>query len=263
LASGAAAVAALDREAVIAGLAALDDAVAAVGQSGCAGAVALVLSVGQDAAGPPVLDSAVLVAPVIISSVAVVAQFAEVYFQSAVPAEHLESWVSHHHALVSTDPSLLHLAQTAAAVSTVPVAVITVLALEGFSHSVAAVAHSLETKRRECCLAHTSVPRFDFTCSAAFLLTVITLFSCLNNFVAAHWSCSCVLLTLGGLAELASTGVVTFHDAILGAAISVNLVAIITGLCNFDHTVTAHWVLSVTEGASSLADEAGIDFAAS
>jgi hypothetical protein len=95
------------------------------------------------------------------------------------------------------------------------------------------------------------------------LLTVITLFSCLNNFVAAHWSCSCVLLALGGLAELASTGVVTFHDAILGAAISVNLVAVITGLCNFDHTVTAHWVLSVTEGASSLADEAGIDFAAS
>lgn len=112
-------------------------------------------------------------------------------------------------------------------------------------------------------MAHTGVPRFDFTCSTAFLLAVITLFSCLLYFVAAYWSCRCVLLALGGLAELASTGVVTFDDAILGAAVPVDLVAIITGLRNFDHTVTAHWVLSVTEGASSLAYEARIDFAAS
>ena len=146
MASGAAAVAALDREAVIASLVALDDAVAAVGQSGCAGAVALVLSVGQDAAGPPVLDSAVLVASVIISSVAVVAQFAVMHFQLAVPAEYcLDSWISHHDTLVSTDPSLLHSAQTAATISAVPVAVVADLALEGFSDSVAAVAYGRQT----------------------------------------------------------------------------------------------------------------------
>ena len=141
----AATVTVLNREAVIACLVALDDAVAAVGKYRGFGAITLILSVGQDAARPPVLHSAVLVASVLISSVTIITQFAVLNFQLAVPAKHLESWVRHHHTLVSTDPSLLHLAQTAATISAASVAVVAVLALEGFSDSVATVAYGRQT----------------------------------------------------------------------------------------------------------------------
>ena len=135
-------VAVVEREPVIAGLVALHRPVAAVGQSRCFGAVALVLGITQDSAHPSGFHLARTAAPVAIDVVAVVADLAVLSFHFAVAAQHFESLVVQvdAHSVVDADPAELHLAETAAAVAVGSVAVLADFPFVGFEQSVAAVA---------------------------------------------------------------------------------------------------------------------------
>ena len=137
-----AAVAVVEWESVIAGLAALHLPVAAVGQSRCFGAVTLVLGISQNPAQPSAFHPARTAAPVAIGTVTIIADFSVIVFHFAITAVHFQFRVIQvdAHSVLDADPAELHLAETATPVAVGRVVVVADLPFVGLEQSVAAVA---------------------------------------------------------------------------------------------------------------------------
>ena len=155
------------------------------------------------------------------------------------------------------------MAEAAAAISTGNVAIITGFSSVRLEEPVPAVSdyYSGNTDRRHSLLVCAVEARLHSAFGAAYLVSVVTLLAGFNNSVPAHLVLSDCFLALGSLSKISTASIVPLNKAVLRTAISVDSIAVITGLSNLNDAVAARWIFPGAKRTGSSTVEPHIDFA--